>query len=119
LYSSDPSESFAKRKRKFDSRLLSLTFTTTHITTSQKSDLTGIVFAMASDLKFSSSHVEEPAVEEQDLKLQVTKSRVATTGTVQLTAGKTVYIPDPTADPRGEQPPCTPLRTKSNDENQH
>jgi hypothetical protein len=57
---------------------------------------------MSTDSKMNSSHVEEPVVEEQDLKLQVTKSKVATTGTVQLTAGKVVYIPDPTADPRGE-----------------
>lgn len=56
---------------------------------------------MSIDTKMDASHVEEQSFEDQDLKLQVTKSRVATSGTVQLTAGKIVYIPAPTADPRG------------------
>lgn len=48
--------------------------------------------------KQDSTHVEEAV---GDDKLQVNRSRVGVSGTVQLTAGKTVYIPTPTADPRG------------------
>jgi hypothetical protein len=39
-----------------------------------------------------------------DEKLRVDKDTVGVTGTVQLTAGKIVYIPAPTADPRGSSP---------------
>lgn len=39
---------------------------------------------------------------EDELKLEVDKSRVNVSGTVQLTAGKIVYVPAPTADPQGE-----------------
>ncbi|SPO27207.1 related to transporter protein HOL1 [Ustilago trichophora] len=46
------------------------------------------------DLKLEASNSDA------DRKLEVDKSKVQTAGTVQLTAGKIVYIPSPTADPR-------------------
>ena len=45
------------------------------------------------------SHVEN--IEHQDADLHVTKSKVGVSGTVQLTVGRIVYVPAPTADPRG------------------
>ncbi|KAJ5474994.1 hypothetical protein N7539_008060 [Penicillium diatomitis] len=46
------------------------------------------------------SHVENLSVEELGEDMHISKSRVNVTGTVQLTAGKIVYIPTPTSDPR-------------------
>lgn len=54
--------------------------------------------------KGGSSHLEEAVVEDgidKGEKFQVDKAKVNVSGTVQLTAGKIVYIPAPTADPRG------------------
>lgn len=46
------------------------------------------------------THMEDAVL--SDEKLRVDKEKVGVSGTVQLTAGKIVYIPAPTADPRGE-----------------
>lgn len=51
-----------------------------------------------------SSHLEEAVIEEGITKgsnLIIDKSKVNVSGTVQLTAGTIIYIPAPTADPRG------------------
>jgi hypothetical protein len=48
-----------------------------------------------------SKHVENINVEGQDDELHVSQSKVNISGTVKLTAGKIVYIPTPTSDPRG------------------
>lgn len=48
-----------------------------------------------------SKHVENINVESQDDELHVSQSKVNISGTVKLTAGKIIYIPTPTSDPRG------------------
>jgi hypothetical protein len=50
-----------------------------------------------------SKHVENINVESQSQgeELHVSQSKVNVSGTVKLTAGKIVYIPTPTSDPRG------------------
>jgi hypothetical protein len=63
--------------------------------------------------KGGSSHLEEAVVEDgidKGEKFQVDKAKVNVSGTVQLTAGKIVYIPAPTADPRGLSGSRLPLR---------
>ncbi|TKY87857.1 hypothetical protein EX895_003438 [Sporisorium graminicola] len=56
---------------------------------------------MADDIKKDSSlDIETHTLENDDHQLEVVKTKVSVSGTVQLTAGKTVYIPAPTADPR-------------------
>ena len=53
------------------------------------------------DMKQDSSHVENVYVDDLEA-VHVTKSKVTVSGTVKLTEGKIVYIPTPTADPRGK-----------------
>jgi hypothetical protein len=48
-----------------------------------------------------SKHVENVNVEDQGDELHVSQSKVNISGTVKLSAGKIVYIPTPTSDPRG------------------
>ena len=58
---------------------------------------------MADEIKKDfGTDVEVMTYDDEDIKLEVDKSKVQTSGTVQLTAGKIVYIPAPTADPQGE-----------------
>lgn len=59
--------------------------------------------------KFSSLHVEEaePAI---GADLEVVQVR--TMGTVKLTEGEIIYIPTPTADPRGKEQFSILRRTK-------
>ncbi|CAI6093581.1 unnamed protein product [Clonostachys chloroleuca] len=45
-------------------------------------------------------HVEDVDVESNHDEIEITKSKLNVSGTVQLTAGKTVYIPTPTSDPQ-------------------
>lgn len=49
---------------------------------------------------------------QNDVRISVTKSKVNVSGTVKLTAGKIVYIPTPTADPRGSN--LNPMFSNSN-----
>ncbi|KAL2070136.1 hypothetical protein VTL71DRAFT_14816 [Oculimacula yallundae] len=53
---------------------------------------------MSTSFKSDPSHIEVAIL--NDEKLRVDRSKVQVSGTVQLTAGKIVYIPAPTADPR-------------------
>lgn len=55
--------------------------------------------------KDTSKHVEHVDVEAPDEDIHISKSKVAVSGTVQLTAGAIIYIPTPTADPRGSPRP--------------
>lgn len=55
---------------------------------------------MADDIKKDPSVDVETSTYEGSDKLEVEITKVTTTGTVQLTAGKIVYIPAPTADPQ-------------------
>lgn len=48
-------------------------------------------------------HVEDVDVESNHDEIEITKSKLNVSGTVQLTAGKTVYIPTPTSDPQGRK----------------
>ena len=48
-----------------------------------------------------SGHVENVNAEIPGEEIHISKSKVTVSGTVQLTAGTIVYIPTPTADPRG------------------
>lgn len=52
------------------------------------------------DTKTDINHVEHLERDSLDV-IQVSKSKVEVSGTVKLTEGKTVFIPTPTADPRG------------------
>ncbi|KAJ5930867.1 hypothetical protein N7466_006360 [Penicillium verhagenii] len=52
------------------------------------------------DKPAGSKHVENIDVEDMSEGIEVTKSKVNVSGTVQLTAGKIVYIPTPTSDPQ-------------------
>ena len=61
------------------------------------------------------THIDD-AVPAADEKLQVDRSKVGVIGTVQLTAGKVVYIPTPTADPRGTCTPCPGRESVSADQ---
>ena len=53
------------------------------------------------DMKQDASHVENVNVDDLEA-VHVTKSKVIVSGTVKLTEGRIVYIPTPTADPRGK-----------------
>lgn len=53
------------------------------------------------DTKSDVNHVEHLERDSLDV-IQISKSKVEISGTVKLTEGKTVFIPTPTADPRGE-----------------
>ncbi|KAJ9480427.1 Protein HOL1 [Pseudozyma hubeiensis] len=56
---------------------------------------------MADEIKKTSSlDIETNTFDADDQPLEVNKSTVHASGTVQLTAGKVVYIPAPTSDPR-------------------
>lgn len=50
-------------------------------------------------------HVEDVDVdvESNHDEIEITKSKLNVSGTVQLTVGKTVYIPTPTSDPQGKR----------------
>ncbi len=59
--------------------------------------------------KDTSKHVENVDVEAPGEEIHISKSKVTVSGTVQLTAGTIVYIPTPTADPRGSSRPRVAL----------
>lgn len=52
------------------------------------------------DTKQSFNHVERVDLDSSEA-IHVTKSKLSVSGTVKLTAGAVIYIPTPTADPRG------------------